>query len=119
MSVKGQLSDPHRGSSEEFERRLSDMIARAFFRAHASGDSVTAGHLLNALESLTARERALFPVDRRGPSSKLDEVKALLVLQTTDVGPNSGGAGQAAELAADRPAASPSTAAMSRPLPDK
>ena len=47
------------------QRRLSDLIAQAFFQARDQGDVVTGGHLLAALESLTKREAELYPDDRR------------------------------------------------------
>ena len=47
------------------QRRLSDLIAQAFFRARTAGDVITAGHLLAALESLIKREAELYPNDRR------------------------------------------------------
>ncbi len=62
------------------QRRLSDLIAQAFFRARNAGDVITAGHLLAALESLIKREAELYPNDRR---SRIDMNALALQAQTS------------------------------------
>ena len=61
------------------------MIARAYFQAYRNGDMATAGHLLSALQSLTEREHALYPRDRRQAAGPLDGVQAHFTLATTDI----------------------------------
>ena len=56
---------PFRYLSDGPKRRLSDLIAKAFFQARDAGDPITARHLLDALESLPKREVELFLNDRR------------------------------------------------------
>ena len=62
------------------QRRLSDLIAQAFFRARNAGDVITAGHLLAALESLVKRENEVY-VNRRG--SRNDVNASALEAQTS------------------------------------
>ena len=78
-------SSPDAPAAYPAARRLSDLIAQAFFRAHDAGDIVTAGHLLSALESLLDRERRLYPEDRRVAAPWSDIARAHLVLHTTEV----------------------------------
>ena len=77
-------NESQRDASPPTQRRLSDLIAQAFFRAQSAGDEVTANHLRAALESLLARERAMQPVDRRVDQQTKSELEMIVRPVTAD-----------------------------------
>jgi len=62
------------------QRRLADIIIRAFYQACDAGNLVAANHLVMALESVFKHEADHYPQDRRAFVDTLSELRLHLVL---------------------------------------
>lgn len=60
------------------QRRLSDLIAQAYFRSRIAGYELTADHLRVALESLVKYEAEKYPDDRRKDLKSRERVEFIL-----------------------------------------
>jgi hypothetical protein len=74
------MSDPN---PETPQRRLADIIVKAFYQACDTRNLVAANHLVMALESVFKHEAEHHPEDRRAFVDTLSELRMHLVIGST------------------------------------